>query len=328
MWFDIAIMLVLCFTGMVLYLKLAPVCKLVDVPNARSSHNRPTYRGAGVLFLPLILYVWIKEGNNATIGLYAGILLAAGVGLADDIKGLSAALRAVGYLAALGIAGCSIGISWQLLPLWIVVLWLIAGTGVINAWNFMDGINGITVLYTGVVLVSSWWVLGVLGIESYNPLFLAMATGLCGVAWLNVRPKALAFLGDVGSVLLGTVAVLLLSAIIMQTKEAGYILLVLIYGLDTVITIAERLLRGENIFKAHRSHLYQYLANELGWPHLRVAFLYAGIQSLINIGLLWYLRGGGGIGIQNIALVIVISGLFYIFFKKQVRYRFQMRKDE
>jgi UDP-N-acetylmuramyl pentapeptide phosphotransferase/UDP-N-acetylglucosamine-1-phosphate transferase len=328
MWLDIAIMLVLCITGMVLYLKLATVWKLVDVPNARSSHNRPTYRGAGVLFLPLILYVWIKAGNNATLGLYAGILLAAGVGLADDIRGLSAAVRAVGYLTALGIAGWSIGISWQSLPLWIVILWLVAGTGVINAWNFMDGINGITVLYTGVVLASLWWVLDDLGIEIYNPLVFATATGLCGVAWLNVRPKALAFLGDVGSVLLGAVIVLLLSALLLKTKEAGYILLVLIYGLDTVITIAERLLRGENIFKAHRTHLYQYLANELGWSHLRVAFLYAGIQALINIGLLWYMQVSGGIGIQNTALVIVISGLLYIFFKKHVRYRFQVRNDE
>ena len=63
----------------------------------------------------------------------------------------------------------------------------------------------------------------------------------------------------------------------------SWLLLFLVYGVDSVLTIAERLIRKENIFRAHRRHLYQLLSNELGWSHVSVSFLFAAVQALVNM---------------------------------------------
>jgi UDP-N-acetylmuramyl pentapeptide phosphotransferase/UDP-N-acetylglucosamine-1-phosphate transferase len=310
-----------CIASIAGYRRLASIWQLVDVPNSRSSHHSPTLRGGGIIFLPLLCVAWLYSLESISPCLYLGIILAAITGFADDIRGLSAGVRALGYLAALSLAVYGLGFSLTLLPIWAWILWVVVGTGVINAWNFMDGINGITVLYTSVVTFSLWYAFYLAGIPGYTPLFLALTTGLCGSAWMNLRARAIAFLGDVGSVFLGIVFVLLLTLLIVTTGEAGYIIFVLLYGLDTVLTIVERLLRKENIFKAHRTHLYQYLANEQKWPHLRVSLLYSSIQALINILVLWYIYEGNMIGILHTALVVVISGLLYLVIKRQIKSR-------
>jgi UDP-GlcNAc:undecaprenyl-phosphate GlcNAc-1-phosphate transferase len=131
---------------------------------------------------------------------------------------------------------------------WIQIEWKVITT---SKRNFRDGINGITVLYTSLVTFSLWYAFYLAGIPGYTPLFLAITTGLCGSAWMNLRTRAIAFLGDVGSVLLGIIFVLLLTILIGTTGEAVYIIFLLLYGLDTVLTIVARLLCKENIFKAH-----------------------------------------------------------------------------
>ncbi len=79
---------------------------------------------------------------------------------------------------------------------------------------------------------------------------------------------------------------------IIDSGQFGYILFFSVYGIDAIITIINRLLKKENIFQPHRSHLYQYLANEMGYSHILVAFIYAGFQLGIN-GLVIYMNTNG-----------------------------------
>ncbi len=319
------LLVIVCIASIAGYRRFAASWRLVDVPNSRSSHHTPTFRGGGIIFLPLLCVAWLYSLGTIPSSLYLGIILAAVTGFADDMRGLSAGLRALGYMAALTLAVSGLGVSWTLLPIWAWVLWLIVSTGVINAWNFMDGINGITVLYTTVVTLSLWYAFHMAGIPGYTPLFLAITTGLCGTAWMNVRTRAIAFLGDVGSVFLGIVIALMLTLLIVKSGEAGYVLLVLMYGLDTVLTIAERLLRKENIFQAHRTHLFQFLANEHRWPHLNVSVLYATIQAVISMIVVIFIRQGNGIGAGTTLWMILLSAIIYILVKRRIMQRAKVK---
>lgn len=158
---------------------------------------------------------------------------------------------------------------------------LVLTIGIINAYNFMDGINGITASYSLIVLV-------LLAIVNQNINFInkdliyysIIATLVFG--FFNFRQKAKCFAGDVGSVSIAFIIVFLLTQLIVRTENMIYLLFLAVYGLDTIWTIIRRLLKKENIFKAHRSHLYQYLANENKTNKLVVSGTYGLVQLLIG----------------------------------------------
>jgi len=100
--------------------------------------------------------------------------------------------------------------------------------------------------------------------------------------YYNFRTRAVCFAGDVGSVTIAFIQVFFLLQLIMATNNFLWVIMFLVYGIDSVVTILYRLKRRENIFKPHRTHLYQYLANEMKWPHQAVSFAYAFIQGVLN----------------------------------------------
>src|SRR5690606_36448027 len=106
--------------------------------------------------------------------------------------------------------------------------------------------------------------------------------------FFNFRYQAKCFAGDVGSVTMEFIIVFLLGSLIIKTQNPVFILFLFVYGLDTVWTIIRRLIKGENIFEAHRSHLYQYLANENKSDKLFIYVLYGIIQFFIGLVTLWF----------------------------------------
>ncbi len=160
--------------------------------------------------------------------------------------------------------------------------------GTINAYNFMVGVNGITALYS-LVSVGTALVMLKLGYKLVlgEPLWLALGASLLAFSFYNVRKKARCFMGDVGAVNLAFVLAYWIYGLVVAEGSLVFILFLGVYGLDSVATIAMRLYKKEDIFEAHRSHYYQYLANEKGWPHVGVALLYAGLQAVLNGLILW-----------------------------------------
>jgi UDP-N-acetylmuramyl pentapeptide phosphotransferase/UDP-N-acetylglucosamine-1-phosphate transferase len=138
-------------------------------------------------------------------------------------------------------------------------------------------------------------------------------------AYGNVRKKALFFMGDVGSISLGLFASCLVFFAFAMDLNLAYLLLLAVYGVDSLATIIFRLLNKENITQAHRSHAYQLLSNEGKWGHLSVAFLYAALQLLINYFLSLSLSGSF-ISLNILILTTLISlSLLYIF----IKYKYQ-----
>jgi len=255
------------------YFILAKHFGIIDKPNNRSSHLFPTIRGGGILFpmMYLIAGSWsIYSGcGNVSIWFLLGIFLIGTISFWDDVSELSPRIRVLVHLIAVGLLIWQTGIlDFGVLAVVIAIILII---GSINAYNFMDGINGITALYSMVVVGTLHYVL-----PQMNLQYLMVA--LLVFAMFNIRKKAVCFSGDVGSVTLAYIVAFCIAKLMVQTHEIKWIFLLGIYGIDSIITILYRLKRKENIFKPHRTHLYQYLANEKGMSHLSVSLIYAVAQ--------------------------------------------------
>ena len=113
-------------------------------------------------------------------------------------------------------------------------------------------------------------------------------TVVCSVlvfCFFNFRKRAKCFAGDVGSVSIAFILLFLIGRLIIQTGDFSWIVLLSVYGVDSVLTIIHRLILHENIGLPHRKHLYQIMANELKVPHVIVSSIYMGVQTAIIVGL-------------------------------------------
>ena len=247
--------------------------RLLDQPNARSSHRLPTPRGGGVAF------VMVGSIAVAWLGSWLPLLCMplALAGFLDDRHNLPAALR---YGVQVATALVLLLISpWHLPSIGLLpwLLLLIAGTAVINFTNFMDGLDG---LVAGCMAVL-FSVAAFTGMPALWPLVGA----LIGFLFWNWSP-AKVFMGDVGSTFLGAV----FAGVVLQQASFQAALGLLLVGTpllaDACICVPRRLLAGQQVFQAHRLHLFQRL-HQAGWPHARVSGLYIGATAVLALALLW-----------------------------------------
>lgn len=263
-----------------LYIKLADKYNIIDKPNSRSSHSNITVRGGGIIF-PLGALIWFMWSGFQYPMFFIGLVIISLVSFIDDISPLSNKIRITIQFTSILLLFSELG--FNLFPWWIwIIIWVIA-TGTINAFNFMDGINGITGSYSLSVLLG-FWVVNNYQVEFIaNEFIYCVAVSLIVFSFYNLRTKAICFAGDVGSVSIAFILTFILAKLIIQTNDLIYILFLSIYGVDTVTTIIYRLWQHENIFEAHRKHVYQLLANELKIAQLLVSAAFSSLQLLICI---------------------------------------------
>jgi UDP-N-acetylmuramyl pentapeptide phosphotransferase/UDP-N-acetylglucosamine-1-phosphate transferase len=267
--------------GIQLYLRYARQKVLLDTPNARSSHEVPTVRGGGLLFAPTFIVLLLLFAPGYYLSALA-LALAAAISFLDDLYSLPVRYRLPAHFLSVALLVYDTQSTW---PLWAALLALILITGWLNTFNFMDGINGISAVYAAVILASLFWV----PLENHaardaiSTAIPGLLMALLAFSWFNFRKKALCFAGDIGSV---SLALILAWAPLLHWHSPQFLYLLAfpaLYAVDSVMTILVRLSRRENIFEAHRTHLYQLLAKEQGWDHRAIALLYGGLQFSINI---------------------------------------------
>lgn len=305
------ISLLLMLVIMIAYFKVANHYNIIDKPNERSSHTEITIRGGGIIFLfaalgNLILYpgFWMPILGMLVIGVISFI---------DDRVTLSNKIRILFHLTAVTLMFLSLDV-YNLFPLSICVALYILVIGIINAYNFMDGINGITGLYSLVILGGLQYVnYQVASFIEPDLIWLPILACLVFL-FFNFRQKAKCFAGDVGSISIAFWITFLILKLIIQTEQYAYILFLSVYGVDTVLTIIHRLMLKQNIFQAHRLHFYQILANDQKWPHLWVSALYAVLQIIIISSVILFAFNFGGIFL----LTTVPLVLLYVFLKKKL----------
>ena len=280
------IIFVLLFVVELLYFKIAAKFNIIDQPNHRSSHTTLVLRGGGIIFSISLLFYPLYFGFEYTYFLL-GLAAIALISFIDDIKPVSNKLRIFFHVGATALMFYQLGLFE--LPVYWIILALILVIGSINAINFMDGINGITGSYALITLGTLYFINTYFTNFTTPDFLLTAIISVIVFNFFNFRKKAKCFAGDVGSVSIAFIILFFLLQLIIKTENFSYLLLLLLYGMDTATTIFFRLVRKENIFDAHRSHFYQYWANERKVPHLVVSGLYAAIQLVINVILIVWL---------------------------------------
>jgi UDP-N-acetylmuramyl pentapeptide phosphotransferase/UDP-N-acetylglucosamine-1-phosphate transferase len=290
-----------------IYFKIAETFNIIDKPNSRSSHTVVTLRGGGVIFPIAVVVAFFLGYTSWSVTL--AVLLVALVSFIDDIKPLRQLPRFVSQTLAVLLIFYDLDLFTN--ALFLLPILFILMIGWVNAFNFMDGINAITVLYALIAIAS----FSFLSINQESlPLLISMGLACVVFGLFNIRRKAKTFAGDVGSISMALFLGFFMIKTIQSTGQWGYLLFFSIYGVDAVITIVTRIMKRENIFEPHRSHLYQYLANELGYSHVLVSVIYSGIQLGIN-GLIFWLDLNGNLSNGIIFCLLVFIAALYIILR-------------
>jgi UDP-N-acetylmuramyl pentapeptide phosphotransferase/UDP-N-acetylglucosamine-1-phosphate transferase len=270
---------------------------LLDHPNDRSLHTRPTPRGGGIgIVVPVLLCLVVltamdAAGRTSIAWIAAAGLVVAAVGLIDDLRGLPALTRLTTQVFGAMVMTAALG-HWRVFVwpgLWVLDLgWtgfpltVILVVGLTNAYNFMDGIDGIAGTQ-GVVAGLGW--AGV-GYTVQDPCVATtgavLATASLGFLIFNWPPASI-FMGDVGSSFLGFILAALVVLVAPRSPAIALagVLFVWPFVFDTTLTLLRRVSRGENLFSAHRTHLYQRLVLS-GVPHRTVTLAY-GALAIVGV---------------------------------------------
>ena len=287
--------------------------RLIDVPNARSSHLRATPRGGGIAivcaFLAGISLIHLigevtPIGARYFLGFLVSAAIVAGLSILDDFRDIAPRIKLGVQLAAMAIALMSglvidelhlqglgvVEMGWWGIPL--SLLWIL---GLTNAFNFMDGLDGLAA--SNAAIASAFF--AVIS-HQQGSLFIYLASLVLCAACLGFLafnlPPARIFMGDVGSTFLGfTLAVMAIIAARYDRSHTSLFVVPLLlfhFIFDTAFSFLRRLLRGEPVLRAHRTHLYQLL-NQLGFSHGRVTLAYCAMAVFQGGAAIWMVNIGG-----------------------------------
>ncbi|PIF48657.1 Fuc2NAc and GlcNAc transferase [Pseudomonas sp. 29] len=276
--------------------------KLFDIPNARSSHVVPTPRGGGVAIVisfSCVLLAVFFTGMVSTVQLCALLgsgLLVAVIGFVDDHSHLDArwrlaahfiagawALFWLGGLAPFSFFGVVLNLGWvgNFFAI-IYIVWML------NLYNFMDGIDGLASAEAICACIGSALIFWLAGNDSlvFAPLLLASAVS--GFIYWNFPPAKI-FMGDAGSGFLGVTLAVLSICAAWVSSELMFVWLIMlgVFIVDSTWTLIRRLLRGEAIYQAHRSHAYQYASRRFkSHKKITVSIVFINVVWLWPLGLL------------------------------------------
>ncbi|WP_410481572.1 MraY family glycosyltransferase [Pseudomonas plecoglossicida] len=270
---------------------------VIDIPNARSSHTVPTPRGGGVaivlafLLAVLVLMLAGEDQLHTLVALGGGGALIAVIGFMDDHGHIAARWRLLGHFAAAtwmlawtgGLAPLSL-FGWTLDMGWlggllaaVYLVWLL------NLYNFMDGIDGIASAEAITACLGAAWLYWLTGFAAAAVLPMLLAAAVAGFLFWNFPPAKI-FMGDAGSGFIGIVlgGLSLQAAWFSPPMFWCWLILLGVFIVDATYTLIRRLVRGDKVYEAHRSHAYQFASRKYG-KHLPVTL------AVIALNVCWLL---------------------------------------
>jgi UDP-N-acetylmuramyl pentapeptide phosphotransferase/UDP-N-acetylglucosamine-1-phosphate transferase len=336
------------FITWIVVLVVKPILRgvgIVDRPNIRSSHAVVTVRGGGVGVVAVVATIIVLSSRQPIqcFGLFVPFLAIAGISFVDDIRGVAPQLRFVLQAAAAGVGLWTLsGIitADTVILMAVSVVWVVGYT---NAFNFMDGINGIAGVQGVMTGLATAFVGAAVGLPLTHPAII-IAAGVAGAALGFLPhnfPAAKIFMGDVGSAPLGFLLAALTFWIACSTQWWVLFWLGLLHAnfvLDTAITMARRAIRGDRLHEAHREHFYQRLVRA-GYSHTFVTLTEAGLQVIVCVAV-WAatpstLAANAEVSMQNlewIKMLAVAAGVVCVwlafFAFAEVRFRAFLRLQQ
>ena len=329
------IIAVLLLAAELIYFRIADHFNIIDKPNERSSHSTIVLRGGGIIF-PISILVWMAlqmvNGEWFMVKDYlpfvVGLVLICGVSFWDDVKSLPDSVRLMAQFVAMALMFWSMFgfqnsgfmvLDWY----WrvaVIIVALIVCVGASNIINFMDGINGITGAYAMASLIPLYILNnGVNGGFVDNSFIITMMLADVVFCYFNFRPrgKAKCFAGDVGSLGVAFILLFLIGSLVMATGDVTYLIFLVVYGVDGVLTICHRIMLHENLGQAHRKHVFQLMANELKMSHITVSLIYACLQLAISLGFIYLVPNNILAHWTYLLSSIVVLSVAYVLFKKK-----------
>ncbi|MBV9215705.1 MAG: glycosyltransferase family 4 protein [Acidobacteria bacterium] len=329
-----AAVLGMAYLGVALFRRFGISNQLLDIPNERSSHTHPTPHGAGlvIVILSLLAYIPISlfASGSVSWGYFGGALCIALISFLDDIRPIPFFWRLIIQSAAAIVLIADLetwhgitmlgklnlgSLGYVLTFVWVV--WMV------NAYNFMDGIDGLAGLQA-VIAGIGWLLVGLIQQDPSLYLYAGIiAAASMGFLLHNWRPSNI-FMGDVGSAFLGFT----FAALPLLSREhvshspdllpIAAVLFVWFVLFDAMVTVLRRLVRGENIFLAHREHLFQRLVSS-GLTHRRVTLLYGVLATLLSLSVLISVKFRNDIGLAMFPVVLILSSLLLLIcFRRKV----------
>ncbi len=290
---------------------------LLDIPNERSSHTIPIPRSGGIGIWLAFILAGVLFTKYQIFTIVAGIVGL--IGLFEDRFTLSTKIRLLLQLiVSIVIVGMFLGLPQSTTAIILFLFWIIFVIGTTNFYNFMDGINGIAGL-TGFLGFGFMAIFSFFIAKEQDIALMCIVIAMACLGFLPFNfPKAKVFMGDIGSIFLGLVFA---SFVVKLSTTISVFLCIIMFSCmfyaDTIVTIFYRWRRGENIVKAHRKHLYQYMSNELRLPHWKVSLVYALTQFVFGLlallayreGLIWQFVVFGVFGISFLVTYKVIKNI-------------------
>ncbi len=297
---------------------------IVDVPTYRSSHAEVTVRGGGLtiglgITVAIVFAAIAVFAEHGFLGLGSNLMPLAfllltwcysAVGMADDLDSLQPMGRLFGQIViALVFSACIALFSPHGIAH--VLAFAVVGVGLVNAVNFVDGLNGFLCSWT--IVTGGWYALVGLTIDDADIMLvsLALAGAAAGFLPFNLR-RAKAFLGDTGSYGIG--AAVFAIAVWMFILGVPIVVIVapmIFIVFDVGLTLVWRLFQGENVFLPHRTHIYQRI-QQAGWSHERVSLLHTCLTIIACVLAVPTLLGGNTAGTYPSHVFWVVLLAFYL----------------
>jgi UDP-N-acetylmuramyl pentapeptide phosphotransferase/UDP-N-acetylglucosamine-1-phosphate transferase len=239
------------------------------------------------------------------------------VSFLDDIYTLRSKVRFPFQLVSIILVLVQLGIFSM--PLYLSVIFLFLGLAVMNMFNFMDGVNGITGFYSLVVL-SSFYILNLDENLIADDLLIYSIIAVIIFCFFNFRKKALFFAGDIGSISIGLLLFFIGLFYAINFNSPLFLLMVIVYGADAGNTLIYRkLFTKESVFDPHRHHIYQKLVDYKILTHLQVSLIYGLLQLIVNLVLLQFYKASMFLQWTLFFSLIIGFILLYMYIFKRLK---------
>ncbi len=315
--------LIFLFVAEKLYLNIADKLNIIDKPNERSSHTKITIRGGGIVFYVASMIYFVQSGF-AYPWFFLGLSLLTYISFVDDIRGVYPTWRLCVHFAAVALMAYELKAFNY--PWYYLVLAFVFVIGVINAYNFMDGINGMTAFCT--MIMGGLLLYVNTRIQFIEPDFLIYTLlGVIVFGFFNFRKKAKCFAGDVGPAVLSFMLLFALGKLILKTGDFSYILFLGVYGIEIGWSVARRVYQGYHIFEPHRTFLLHMLSNEVGFSSLVVSVGYGLVQLALGAGVIYMTQYAPSVQLAFAIGTLVGLSAFYLLLKQYVFNNFYIKGE-
>ncbi len=313
-----------------LYFPLARKRNMLAGVNHRSSHTQPVVTGAGfIFFLSYLVYggyrIWVSEEPFPWL-FFIGLTVLSVVSFIDDLEDVWFLWRLMVQVVAIALMMWQVQIETNSMYMthsaifWMAVIMMWGfSIGLLNMYNFMDGLNGMLGSLVLSSLIPMWLINNYVVSFADNQLFYYTLIPTAIFMFYNARKQAKCFSGDVGAIAVGFVMTYLLLKLMVNSRSFVYLALYAMIFVEAGLTILQRLFAGENIFQPHRIHLFQLLCNEGKRNHVLVSSVYGGIQLIIGMSLFLMNFYKTPILYQHLIIwpIVVSLAVFYLLYKRK-----------